>query len=79
MAQTKVEIKRTYHRDYCHQPHQVFVDEHSQLREGGVADLMLPMNLKAPENTGIKPCDRLGKEITPYDLERHNVDVGGKL
>lgn len=40
---------------------------------------MLPMNLQRPENTGVEPRDRLGKKITPYDLEGHRVDVGGKI
>lgn len=39
---------------------------------------MLPMNLQRPENTGVEPRDRLGKKITPYDLEGHRVDVGEK-
>lgn len=56
-------------RNVCDETHQVFIDEHCQLREGGVADLMLPMNLKAPKNTGKEPCDRLREKITPYDLK----------
>lgn len=56
----------------CHEPHQVFIDEHGQLREGGVADLMLPMNLKAPQNTGKEPCDCFRKKIPPNNLERHS-------
>lgn len=44
-----------------------------------MADLMLPVNLKAPENTGEEPRNRLRKKMTPYHLKSHSVDTGGKL
>ncbi|TNN51554.1 hypothetical protein EYF80_038243 [Liparis tanakae] len=54
--------------------HTVFIDEHCQLREGRVADLMLPMNLKASKNAGKEPYDRLTEKIPPNNLERQTWD-----
>lgn len=59
MQRLKAKVKIT-----AYQPHQVVVDEHGQLREGRVADLVLPVNLKAPENTGIEPSDCFREKIT---------------
>lgn len=59
--------------------HQVFIDEHRQLRERRVADLVLAMNLQAPKNTGVEPRDGFGKEIASYDLQKQRTEVGGKL
>lgn len=61
-------------RNHFSWPHQVVIDVQRQLSEGRVADLVLPMYLKAPKNTGIKPCDRLRKKITSYSLERDGGD-----
>lgn len=50
-----------------------------------MADLMLPVNLKTPENTGKEPCDCLGKKIAPHDLKKtkqktkHSMGVREKL
>lgn len=54
-------------------PHQVFIDEHCQLREGRAADLMLPMNLKAPENAGKEPRNSFSKKITCNNLETREI------
>lgn len=51
------------------QPHQVFIDDHSKLREGQVAGFMLPMNLKRPKNTGEEPRDCFRKEIPCCNLQ----------
>lgn len=56
----------------CLPSHQVFINDHGELREGRVADLMLPMNLKAPEDTSVEPRDCLRKKITCCDLKKHS-------